>query len=155
MSDGIINAVHLLATAVWLGGAIFIHFILGPILRRIDPREAGKLQGILAPRFSKVAWACILLLIVTGLLKTPSDLLFDTTSDFGRILAVKHAMILAVVAVGLIIAFVVVPRLRKAAPSPGNPPSEEFHTAQRNLHTLAMTNTVLGVLIVLAAAFLW
>lgn len=82
----IINYLHLLGTIIWIGGAIYMHLVLQPSLKSIDPREGGKLQGIVAKRFSIIAWSSILVLIITGLLKTPSSLLLATTSNFGVIL---------------------------------------------------------------------
>ena len=43
MAENITNFFHLLATSVWIGGAMFIHVVLQPSLRRIDPRESGML----------------------------------------------------------------------------------------------------------------
>jgi uncharacterized membrane protein len=52
MIHNIINFLHLMATTVWIGGAIYIHFILFPALKQIDQQQSGKLQGIIAKRFS-------------------------------------------------------------------------------------------------------
>lgn len=71
MVDVVVNFVHLLATTVWIGGAFYAHFILQPALKMIDPREGGKLLGILGKRFSIAAASSLLLLAVTGIMKTP------------------------------------------------------------------------------------
>ena len=155
MADSLINLVHLLATVVWIGGGLFIKVILEPAMKLIDPREAGRLLGIVAKRFSITAWICILLLLVTGVMKTPREMLFDPSSDMGLVLTVKHVLILLVIAVGLLIALVAVPRLRRSAPAPGSAPTDGFARANRQLHRLTMTSTILGVGIVAAAAFLW
>jgi|GEM_PF-1089343 len=155
MFDQIVQFVHLLATAVWLGGAIFIKMILEPSTQRIDPREAGKLSGIIAKRFSISAWIAILLLCITGILKTPGPMFFDTSSEAGIALAVKHVLVIGVILIGLVIALVAVPRLRRAAPAPGAPPAAEFLKAQKLLHRLSMTSTILGVGIIACVTFLW
>jgi uncharacterized membrane protein len=155
MTDALINVVHLLATVVWLGGAIFLKAILEPALKNIDPREGGRLMGIIAKRFTLTAWTSIVLLIITGLLKTPEGMLLDTSSDVGMILTAKHALIVLVLVVAVLIAVVAVPRMQKSAPAPGDPPSGEFLKANRQLHRFSMTSTVAGVLIVILAAFLW
>lgn len=155
MADSLINLIHLLATAVWLGGAIFIKLVLEPATRRIDPREAGQLQGIVAKRFTIIAWSSIILLCITGVLKTPPGMLLDTASDFGIILTVKHLLILVVIAIGLLIGLVAVPKLRRSAPAPGSPPSGEFLKANKALLRLSMISTVAGVGILACAAFLW
>ena len=155
MIDNIINFVHLLATSIWIGGAFYIHFILLPSLRQIDPQQSGKLQGIIAKRFSLTAWTCIILLLITGYLKTPDGLLFDTSSEMGRILTIKHLLVAAVIIVGLFIAFYVVPNMRKNAPKPGEAPSTQFISYQKKLSSLATTNLILGLLVLAYASMLW
>ena len=155
MIEVIINFLHLLATSVWIGGAVYTHLILLPSLKMIDPQQGGKLLSVIAKRFSITAWSCIIILIITGLLKTPGDMLFDTSSDIGLALTFKHILILAVVIVGLVIALVVVPKMRQSTPKPGEVPSADFIKYQHQLHNLATTNLILGVLIVLLASMLW
>jgi len=155
MADSLINLIHLLATVVWLGGAIFLKAILEPVVKQIDPREGGKLMGLLAKRFTITAWTSIILLLITGYLKTPEGMLFDTSSDMGMILTVKHLLIVVVIIVGLLIALLVFPRLRRAAPGPGSAPAEDFVKASRQLHRLSMTSTITGIAILACAAFLW
>lgn len=155
MTDNIINFFHLLATAVWIGGAVYAHVILIPALKHIDPQQSGKLQSIVAKRFSITAWSCILVLLITGLLKTPSHLLFDTSTALGSVLFAKHVVIACVIIIGLVIAFVVVPKMMRNAPKPGDRPAPDFITAQGRLKLLATVNTILGVGILLLASFLW
>lgn len=155
MFDAIVNFLHLIAMALWIGGAAYFHSVLIPALKTIDPPQAGKLQGAIAKRFSIVAWSSIVTLIVTGILKTPSDLMFDTTSDMGRILLVKHIFVILVVVVGLAIGLYVVPNMHKNAPQPGQAPSSEFVEYQQRLSRLATVNLILGVLTVALASMLW
>lgn len=155
MMDSIINLIHLLATVAWLGGAVFMKTILEPAMKQISPPEAGKLKALVAKRFTFIAWPSIILLIITGYLKTPTGMLFDTSSQLGTILMVKHALVILVIIVGVLIGTVVVPRMQRSAPAPGSPPSEEFLKANARLHRLSMTSTILGVAIIACAAFLW
>ncbi len=46
MTDAIVNFLHLLATAIWLGGAIFIKLVLNPSLLEIDPQQRGRLMAV-------------------------------------------------------------------------------------------------------------
>ena len=155
MTDAIVNVLHLLATAMWIGGALAIHFVFQPALAQIDPPQAAKAMGFLSKRFSIIAWSCILVLIVTGLVKTPEGMLTDTSSEVAMTLFIKHIFVLLVIVVGLIIAFVVVPRLRKAAPAPGEKPSDEFIAAQQRLAMLSKVNTLFGIAILVCASLLW
>ncbi|MCZ7602818.1 MAG: CopD family protein [Melioribacteraceae bacterium] len=151
----LINYLHLLGSIIWIGGAIYMHLVLQPSLKSIDPRESGKLQGIIAKRFSIVAWSSIIVLIITGFLKTPSSLLLDTTSNFGVILLIKHVFILLAIIVGLTIALYVVPNLQKYAPKSGESPIQEFFRFQKRLKTLAATNLIFALIILGMASMLW
>ena len=155
MFESIVNFLHLIATALWIGGAAYAHIVLLPALKEIDPQQSGKLQGIIAKRFSVVAWGSIITLLITGFLKTPSDLLFDTTTDLGRILFVKHLFIGLVLAVGLTIGLSIVPNMQKNAPAPGQPPTETFLRYRNRLGRFAMINLILGLLVVACASMLW
>lgn len=155
MLDSFVNFLHLMATALWIGGAAYSHFILIPSLKEIDPQQSGKLQGIVAKRFSILAWGSILTLIVTGILKTPSDMMLDASSDMGQILFVKHLLIAVILVVGVTIGAYVVPNMRKHAPAPGEAPSPDFLAFRNRLGRFATINLVLGVLVVFCASMLW
>jgi uncharacterized membrane protein len=155
MAENAINFFHLLATAVWIGGATFIHFILEPSSRLIDPQQAGTLYGIIAKRFSITAWISLLILLITGYLKTPDALLFDTSSDMGQTLTIKHILFISVIIIGLFITLAVVPGMRRASPKPGETPSQEFIRLRKRLSRLATTNLILGLLILITASALW
>jgi uncharacterized membrane protein len=155
MGEHIVNFFHLFAAAVWIGGSIFARFILMPAMSQLEPVQAGKLMGYVSKRFSITSWISLLILIITGAMKTPAGMMFDTSSDMGRILTVKHLLIIFVLAVGVLIAHIVGPRLRRAAPQAGEKPSENFVALQRRMKNLSTTNIVLAVLILVCASMLW
>lgn len=155
MTDQIINFFHLLATTIWIGGIMYLHFVLFPALKHIDPQQSGKLQGLIAKRFSIIAWSCIVVLLITGYLKTPDGFLFDSSSDMGVTLMVKHIFIIGMIAAGLTITLYIVPNMQKAAPTPGSAPQPAFFKQQKNLKTFAMINLILGILVIACASMLW
>jgi uncharacterized membrane protein len=140
--------VHLLATAAWIGGMIFMKAILVPSLAALEPPQRGRLMGSVAKRFTALAWTSTLLLAVTGLLKTPEGLLGDTTTDVGLLLTVKVALFGVMVVVGMVITFAVAPKLVAFAPAPGSAPSPGFVRAQKALDALSGVNALLGLVIV-------
>lgn len=154
MSSTIIQFLHLLATVVWIGGMIFLEAVFYPSLRAIDPQQAGKAMSVAAKRFSIIAWSCILILIITGLLKTPSGWLLDTSSAIGARLFAKHLLIIVSVIIGLVITIGVAPKLISGSPKPGEPPSPEFLKNQQRVKMLSGTNMVIGVLILLVTTLL-
>jgi uncharacterized membrane protein len=155
MFDTIVNFFHLLATAVWIGGMIYIHFVLQPALKSIDPQQSGKLQSLIAKRFSIAGWSSVIVLLVTGYLKTPDGMLFDASSDLGLTLFLKHVFVIIMIIVGLVIVFYVVPNLQKSAPKPGEKPNMDFIGSQKKLKMLGNMNLVLGLLVLVSASMLW
>lgn len=154
MSSTIIHFLHLLATVVWIGGMIFMEAVFFPSLGAIDPQQAGKALSVAAKRFTMIAWSCILILIITGLLKTPSGWLFDTSSAIGIRLFAKHLLVIVSVIIGLVITFVVAPKLISGSPKAGEPPSSEFLKNQKRVKVLSGTNLVIGVIIILVTTLL-
>lgn len=155
MINGIVNFFHLLAAAVWIGGMVYIHFVLLPSVSKIEPGESSKLQGIAAKRFSIIAWSSLLILLITGYIKTPSNMFFDTSTNFGTILFVKQILVIAVIIVGMIIATVVVPGLRNNMPKPGEKPTAGFLSYKKKLEIFASVNLTMGVFILICASMLW
>jgi len=58
--------VHLLAAIVWIGGMLFLALAVVPVTRGLPAPERGALVGALGRRFRPVGWACIVLLLATG-----------------------------------------------------------------------------------------
>lgn len=91
-----VDAIHLLAMAIWLGG---LPVLLGVLLRSGD--VAGMRTAI--PLFSKIALGCVVALIVTGTYQawrevgTPAAM-FGTS--YGTVLAVKVGMVAVLVVLG-------------------------------------------------------
>ena len=155
MVDGIINFFHLLATVVWIGGMFYMDLILMPSITKIDPGESGKLMGIIAKKFTITAWSAIIVLIITGVLKTPADMYFNTSDEYGIYLLIKHVLIIGAIIIGLIITLVYVPGLKANSPKPGEKPSAEFISYSKKIEHLSKTNLVLGILILICASWLW
>lgn len=149
MVDYIVNALHLLATVIWIGGMAYTAVVLMPAAQALDPGPRGQLMGAVAKRFSIVAWSSILLLLITGLIKTPAEMLLDTASTYGVVLTVKHALVLIMIIIGSVITFSVVPKTRSLAPAPGERPAPAFVKAQQQLKMLATTNLILGIIVLL------
>jgi uncharacterized membrane protein len=155
MIEEIINFFHLLGTVVWIGGMFYMDLILIPSLSKIDPGESGKLMGIIAKKFTITAWSAMLVLIITGILKIPSDMYFDISDNYGIYLFIKHVLFIGAIMVGLVITLVFVPKLKANTPNPGEKPSEEFIYYTRKIEQLSKTNLILGIFILISASFLW
>lgn len=155
MYDVIINFLHLMAAAIWLGGAIFVHIVLDPSLKHIDPQQGGKLLGEIGKRFSIIAWTSYLVLIITGYIKTPDGMLLSFDEGFGFYLSLKHIAMILLLISGLIIGILIVPRMLAASPRNGEKPADEFFRKTKQLHYFTYFNTFLGIIIILLSSMLW
>ena len=59
--------VHLLAAIVWVGGMLFLALVVVPATRRLPAVERASLFDLVGRRFRAVGWACVALLLATGL----------------------------------------------------------------------------------------
>jgi len=154
MFDIIVHFLHLVASVVWIGGMIFLHYILTPAQNVIKPEEGGKLFGFVAKRFTIAAWSSTVILIITGLIKAPSGVLFDLSTHYGLWLTIKHALIVLMIIGGLLITFRVAPKMGKLAPKPGEAPSMEFVKNQAMLSNISFLNMIFGLLVLLSTAIM-
>jgi len=100
--------VHILAAAVWIGSMAFFAIAVVPALRGAENREAVlPMVRAIGKRFRWVAWACLAVLVVTGVTNLwlrgidTSTLLAGEfwATGFGRTLAHKLALVGLVVVV--------------------------------------------------------
>ena len=114
--DTIVLWVHILAAISWVGGMIFVAFILGPFVRRAVPPESRTLlMAAVGKRFSVLGWSAIFTLVCTGIYNAVRFLgswnaLFDTT--FGHLLLVKIGLVAVMIVLSSAHDFFLGPRQR-------------------------------------------
>ena len=123
-----VNAIHVGAMAVWLGGLATMLFVL-PFATRsaMSPADRGRLLAGPLARFSTVALAMVALIMATGLIQAYVYVrhfgdLFST--GYGRAVLAKFLLLLCVMAVAAYNRRTSVPRLEAIAErgeSPGTP----------------------------------
>jgi len=150
----ITDFLHVLATTTWIGGMIYTNAVLMPSLSAIEPSQRGKLIGAVSKRFTLFAWSSIIILVITGFMVTPSGVLFNTSNTYGITLTIKHVVVLVMIVIGLLITFVISPKLMSLAPSADEKPAPDYLKAQGQLALLARVNLVLGILVLLLAVML-
>lgn len=101
-----------------------------------------------------MAWSSAILLLLTGFYKTPINLIFNFTSGYTTILSVKLIFFALMIIFGVIISAVLVPKMNKLLPKPGEKPSDEFITIQKNINILSKINLLLGLGILFCIALL-
>lgn len=63
----VVQCLHLLALAVWLGETVFLSFVVAPTLFSTFPQEAGRVMSALFPWYYRIGYACGVVLLVSSL----------------------------------------------------------------------------------------
>jgi copper transport protein len=141
---------HLLAGAVWLGGAATLVAVWWPGLRRAGTAARREVARLVLPPFGVVAVSAFVVVAVTGTLNAAIELgrlsaLWETA--YGAVLAVKVALVLLIATVSYLHVRRLRPRLLSANPHPA-PGVERAHWA------LLRADVLLSFAVVAAAAAL-
>jgi putative copper export protein len=114
----VVDWTHVVAASAWTGGLVSLAWV---IVRR-KPIWPSATLVVLARRFSRLAGVCLLAVVLTGSYNTWSQLgalsmLWTTT--YGRVLLVKLLLVVALVWLGAVNRYVVLPRLSHARAARG------------------------------------
>lgn len=150
-------SLHVLAALIWLGGMFFVGLVGAPVLRGVEPAALRqRLFHDLGLRFRAVGWACIALLVVTGIgnLAFRGWLRWDDvlgSAAFWRS-APGSALGLKLIAVTIMIVLSAVHDFR-LGPEAGRlaPGSDEALARRRQAARLARINAIVGLVLVVAA----
>jgi putative copper export protein len=108
--------IHLIAAVTWIGGMMIISLVIVPVLSSQEPSpQRAELLRAIGERFSQVGWACIIVLLMTGILNLvhlsiPFDVLF--TTRLGKLLIIKWSLLAGMIGLSIYHDFVAGPRLR-------------------------------------------
>ena len=109
---------HLLATAVWVGGTVALVFTAVPTLRTLPMDERARSVRMLGRRWKPIGWASLILLAGTGAGLAfgywnagDPDVLFH--SRFGHLLIAKAGLFLLLITSVVMHDFVLGPRLNR------------------------------------------
>jgi len=139
---------HDLFSAIWVGGLITMGLAVLPAARKVlgmSP-ETKKLMQVLQKRLSRLVYASIVGLLVTGMLlanRSPGfQGLFGLGNPYATVLGIKHILVLLMVTIALIRTLALGRGGRSASP------------AQEKLKAgLLLFNMVLGVAVLLLSGF--
>jgi copper transport protein len=126
LNEGVLLAqavdwLHLAATALWLGGLVHLLFALN-LARSTGPAADGVTSRI-TPRFSRLAQACVVVLIATGVYNSWLHLSAWASflnSSYGRTLTLKLFLVAAILVIGFINWKRAVPAIRSLSHAPDN-----------------------------------
>ncbi len=114
---------HIVAAVAWIGGMIFLVFVLMPALRRLSDRGLrARLIRETGVRFRLVGWSCLLVLVITGYVNLASrgmgwDVLSEPAfwqAGFGATLAWKLSLVAVILVISASHDFIVGPRAGRA-----------------------------------------
>jgi len=97
-----------------------VALVISPVLAaRETPSQRAELLRAVGERFSQVAWVCIMVLLMTGILNLmhlaiPLDVLF--TTRLGKLLIVKWCFVAGMIGLSVYHDFIAGPRLRLLSP---------------------------------------
>ena len=149
-----VHLFHLLAAIIWLGGIFYVIVVLMKSMNVIEPPERGKLFGAVGKRFMIISWICVIFILISGFKMTSGEVIFDFSTSKTIVLNIKILLFFVMLIIGLVMTFVIMPKMMKAAPKPGEPPSPEFIKMQSLGPKLATVNLVLGILVIICVAAL-
>ena len=141
----LVTFLHDLFTAVWIGGLITLGLTVMPSVKKILGKgpETKKLMDTIQKRNSVLIYVSMIGLVLTGLLqanRTSAFLgLFSLGNTYSAVLAVKHILVLAMIAIAL---------YRSLALGKASTPAQENLKA-----TLLILNIIFGVGILLLSGF--
>lgn len=105
IEQAIITWIHLVASAVWVGGSLFIAMVFAPVLKTMSSSVEDRLQIMIrvGRKFNRIAIPSLMILVATGIFNAHQmlikpDFLFSTS--YGVLLVIKIVFV-----VGLLVAF--------------------------------------------------
>ena len=143
-----LDVAHVLAMSAWIGGLIMLLFALPVATRRLEAGDRTRLLAAALLRFSPIALACVVVLLVTGTVQAFEHIgswaaVLDT--GFGRAVLIKVVLIAALIAIGVVNRRRVVPGLQRLAAATAAP-GQLGHLLRRTLRAeVALVVAVLGV----------
>ncbi|GBC98453.1 hypothetical protein HRbin17_00965 [bacterium HR17] len=146
---------HVLAATVWVGGMLFLSFVVIPTLRHpeVQPHRV-KLLSLMAVRFRVIGWIALTTLLITGLFNVAArgftvrdaftGLLWE--GEFGQTLAEKLTTFAVIVLLSAAHDFWVGPKATASAQQ-GNP-SADLERWRKAAAWLGRINVALALLMV-------
>jgi len=150
------DVLHLMATAIWVGGLIYL-VLLMRLLSAAEPPLRAQLLGEVLLRFSRMAQFCVLTIVLTGAYTTwihiPSWSAFVTTW-YGWTLLTKIVLVLPLLAIGAVNLLVIKPQLGKSLIEKSEKALEAIFGVLQRFRPLVQAEVVLGVIILLVVTVL-
>jgi putative copper export protein len=103
LEQAIITWIHLVSSAIWVGGSLFIAIVFAPVLKTMSPSIEERLSIMIkvGRKFNKIAFPSLMILIGTGIFNSyqmlnKPEFLFST--NYGVVLVIKIIFVIALLA---------------------------------------------------------
>jgi copper transport protein len=152
-----VDWVHLCATAVWIGGLIFLAAAFFPSLGPLAGPARTRLLAVLVPRFSTVALASVGVIVLTGAYQTwrlLGGLSALREVDWGRALSLKLALVVLLVALGAVNLLFIRPRMAAYARRMDRTTRERAASLRFTFRRVVFAEVALGAAILLVVGVL-
>lgn len=151
---------HILSAVVWIGGIAFLVLVVVPWLRAGGQRVAGVFLRETGERFRRVGWICFGVLLVTGSFNLwVRGVTFASLVDpawlatpFGKTVALKLSVFVAVLITSSFHDFVVGPRATQAIMA--DPAADESTRLRRQAALLGRLNALFALMLVALAVMI-
>lgn len=153
----IIFWLHMLATVTWIGSLAAINLLVLPASHR-TLKLADQLSFIAAlqKRLEPLAWFCMGILLVTGLLQLSTSPHYDgflaLSTQWSFAILIKHGLALIMVVVSAIQTWEVLPAIQRTLMKKGKADEGELARLQRKEVIILQINLALSALILGATA---
>lgn len=154
----IIFWLHMLATVTWIGSLAAINILVLPASHR-TLKLADQLSFIAAlqKRLEPLAWFCMGLLLVTGLIQLSASPHYDgflsLSTQWSFAILIKHGLAVIMVVVSAIQTWEVLPAIQRALMKKDKAGEGELAKLQRKETLILRINLALSALILAATAF--
>ncbi len=148
--------VHLVATAVWIGGIVFMAFVVMPA----TATEPGswRLLSSIQRRFAPMANLSLIVLIVTGMVQLTANSNYvgflNFSNTWAKAILLKHISVGGMILTGLYMNLVLQPDIHRMALllSSGRAKPEDTAALTRRQSQLTQINLVLAIVVLLFTA---
>ena len=149
-SATLIDYVHNLVAALWIGGIIFFAFTLLPTFSSLDASKRERMALVMIPRFSIAFVIAVGVVIISGpvlMWLLESDVSLIAESTYGKLIMAKIAIASAMIAMGVFFQF----KVQKPGEEAVKTKSIQIH---RKLQKFLKIDTALGVMLLGVVALL-
>ena len=153
---------HIAATVIWIGGILLITFMVVPELNRVLAEQPALFQLLrrLRERFTVLGNLALAILVVTGVLQMGTDPNYEGLLSFSnrwsQVLLLKHILIIALAALGLMLQFGLAPALERTSLllERGAGDADAWQTLRGRERRLTLLIALLALAILAASAWL-